>query len=74
MENGAKQDPDKVIFNFSKLPLTDAEKSLFVKGLSLAVTPKQLNYSGYLINFELFYRRIDNLKIMIWWYLRFYKN
>ena len=27
-------------------------------------TPKQLSYSDYLINFELFYRSIDNLKIL----------
>ena len=26
--------------------------------------PKQLSYSDYLINFELFYRSIDNLKIL----------
>ena len=34
------QDPEKVIFNFSKLSLTDAEKALLVKGLSFALPPK----------------------------------
>ena len=63
-ENRPKEDPDKVIFNFSKLSLTDAENSLLVKGLSFAIPPKQLSYSDYLINFELFYRSIDNLKIL----------
>ena len=33
-----------------------------MKGLSFALSPKQLSYSDYLINFELFYRSIDNLK------------
>ena len=64
IENRPKQDPEKVIFNFSKLSLTDAEKTLLVKGLSFALPPKQLNYSDYFINFELFYRSIDNLKIL----------
>ena len=64
IENKPKQDPEKVIFNFSKMSLTEAEKSLLVKGLSFSLPPKQLSYSDYLINFELFYRSIDNLKIL----------
>ena len=35
-----------------------------MKGLSFSLPPKQLRYSDYLINFELFYRSIDNLKIL----------
>ena len=34
IENRPKQDPDEVIFNISKLQLTDAEKTLLVKSLS----------------------------------------
>ena len=49
IENGPKQDPEKVIFNFSKLSVTDAEKTLLVKGLSFVLPPKQLSYSDYLI-------------------------
>ena len=49
IENGPKQDPEKVIFNFSKLSVTDAEKTLLVKGLSFVLPPKQLGYSDYLI-------------------------
>ena len=64
IENKHKQDPEKEIFNFSKVSLTEAEKSLLVKGLSFSLPPKQLSYSDYLINFELFYRSIDNLKIL----------
>ena len=64
MENKPKQDPEKVIFNFSKVSLTEAEKSLLVKGLSFSLRPKQFSYSDYLNNFELFYRSIDNSKIL----------
>ena len=64
IENKPKQDPEKVIFKFFKLSLSDAEKSLLVKGLSFALPPKQLSYSDYLINFELFYRSIGNLQII----------
>ena len=46
------------------MSLADAESSLLVKGLNFALPPKQLSYSDYLINFELFYRSIDNLKIV----------
>ena len=59
-----KLDPEKVIFNFSNVSFTEAEKSLLVKGLSFSLPPKKLRYSDYLVNFELFYRSIDNLKIL----------
>ena len=59
-----KQDAEKVIFNFSNVFLTEAEKSLLVKGLSFSLPPKKLNYSDYLVNFELFYTSIDNLNIL----------
>ena len=39
IENRPKQDPEKVIFNFSKLSLPDAEKTVLVKGLSSALSP-----------------------------------
>ena len=59
-----KQDPEKIVFNFSNVTLTEAEKSLLVKGLSFSLPPEKLSYSDYLINFELFYRSIDNLNIL----------
>ena len=62
MVNKPKQDPEKMIFNFSKVSLIEAEESILVKGLSFSLPPKQLRYSDYLINFETFYF-IDNLKI-----------
>ena len=64
IENRPKKDPEKVIFNCSKVSLTDAKKSPLVKGLSFALPPKQLSYSDYLINFESCYRSIDNLNIL----------
>ena len=39
------------IFNFSNVSLTEAEKSLLVKGLSFSLPPKKLSYSDYLVNF-----------------------
>ena len=35
-----------------------------MKGLSFSLPTKKLRYSDYLVNFELFYRSIDNLKIL----------
>ena len=64
MENKSKQNPEKIIFNFSKVSLSEAEKLLLVKDLSFSLPPKQLSYSDDLINFELFYRTINNLKIL----------
>ena len=34
MENKPKEDPKKIIFNFSKVSFAEVEKSLLVKGLS----------------------------------------
>ena len=35
-----------------------------MKGLSFSLPPKKLSCLDYLVNFELFYRSIDNLKIL----------
>ena len=35
-----------------------------MKGLSFSLPLKKLSYSDYLINFELFYRSIDNQTIL----------
>ena len=53
-------DPDKVVFNFSSIDLTDSDKSLLCKGLDFALIPKKLEYSNYLVDFELFYRDVVN--------------
>ena len=64
MEIKPKQDPEKVIFNFPKLSLTEAKMFFLVKHLSFSLPPKQLSCSDYLIKFELFSRSIDNLKVL----------
>ena len=40
------------------------KSSLLVKGFSFSLPAKQFSYSDHLINFELCYRNIDNLKIL----------
>ena len=59
-----KQDAEKGIFNYSNVFLKETEKSLLVKGLSFSLPLKKLSYSHYLVNFELFHRSINNLKIL----------
>ena len=63
-ESKTENDPEKVIFNFSKYVLSDIEKKLLAKGLNFCLPPKQLKYADYLVHFELFYRDICNLEIL----------
>ena len=63
-ESKIENDPEKVIFYFSKYVLSDIEKKLLAKGLKFCLPPKQLKYADYLVHFELFYRDIHNLKIL----------
>ena len=51
-------DPDKVIYNFSSHKLTETEKSLLSKGLKFALSPNKLEYSDYMLPFELLFRDI----------------
>ena len=63
-ESKIENDPEKVIFNFSKYVLSDIEKKVLAKGLDFCLPPKQLKYVDYLVHFELFYRDIRNLEIL----------
>ena len=63
-ESKTENDPEKVIFNFSKYVLSDIEKKLLAKDLNFCLPPKQLKYAEYLVHFELFYRDIRNLEIL----------
>ena len=63
-ESKIENDPEKVIFNFSKYVLSDIEKRLLAKGLNFCFPPKQPRYGDYLVYFELFYRNIRNLEIL----------
>ena len=56
-------DPDKIIFNYSSYTLTKSEKSLLCKGLNFAIPPDKLEYSDYLLPFELLYRDIKDLDL-----------
>ena len=57
-------DPQKVIFNYSSHVLTESEKSLLCKGLNFAIPPDKLEYSDFLLPFELLYRDIQNLDVI----------
>ena len=55
--------PQKVIFNYSSNVLTESEKILLCKGLNFAIPPDKLEYSDFLLPFELLYRDIQNLDV-----------
>ena len=44
--------------------LSEAEKSLLLKGLNLSISPKKLNHANHLVSFELVYRDICNLQVL----------
>ena len=59
----SSHDPEKVIFNFSHHELTSSEKDLLSKGLRFAIPPRQIDYSGYLTEYELLYRSTTDLSM-----------
>ena len=50
--------PDRVIFNFSSYKLTDDGKNVLCKGLNFSVKPGLIEYSEFLLPFELLFRDI----------------
>ena len=50
--------PHRVIFNFSSYKLTDEEKNVLCKGLNFSVKPGWIEYSEFLLPFELLFRDI----------------
>ena len=56
-------DLNKVIYNFSSYNLNNNDKLLLSKGLQFAIPPKQIDYSGYLTEFELLYRSSMDLSL-----------
>ena len=50
--------PDRVIFNFSSYELTDDEKNVLCKGLNFSIKPGLIEYSEFLLPFELLFRDI----------------
>ena len=57
------QDPDKVIFNFSRYNLSDHEKIVLSKGLTFAIPPKAIEYSEFLVLFEMLFRDVNSLEV-----------
>ena len=51
--------PDRVIFNFSSYELTDDEKNVLCKDLNFSVKPGLIEYSEFLLPFELLFRDIE---------------
>ena len=62
-ETPLRNDPDKVIHNFSSVTLTDSDKSLLIKGLDFAILPTKLNYADYCLNYELLFRDVCGVKM-----------
>ena len=52
------QNPDRVIFNFSSYEFTDEEKNVLCKDLNFSVKPGWIQYSEFLLLFELSFREI----------------
>ena len=50
--------PDRVIFNFYSYKLTDDEKNVLCKGLNFSFKPGSIEYSEFLLPFELLFRDI----------------
>ena len=57
------QDTDKVIFNFSSYNLNDHEKSVLCKGLNFTIPPKAIEYSEFLLPFEMLFTETTSLDI-----------
>ena len=51
----SRQDPNKVIYNFSNYQLTESEKSVLCKGLQFAFPPSKLEYADFMLPFELYF-------------------
>lgn len=65
-ERFPKHNPSKIIFNFPNYDLSDSKESLLIKGLNFSLPPpKKLNDADYLAQYELFYRNIQNLKVLL---------
>ena len=57
------QDSDKNIFDFSSYNLSGHEKIVLSKGLSFAIPPKTIEYSEFLVPFELLFGDINSLDV-----------
>jgi len=62
LEEQPTHQANDLIFNYSSHILTDAQKSILMKGLNFALPPKKLHYEDYLLNFELLFRNAKDSK------------
>ena len=58
----SKNNPDKIIYNFSSVTLSGSDKSLLSPGLNFALLPVSLEYSEYLVDYELNFRETLSLE------------
>ena len=58
--DNVSREPSKVIYNFSNYHLTDSDKFLLIRGLNFAIPPKKIEYSKFLLPFELLFRGIKS--------------
>ena len=63
----SRNNPDKVIYNFSSVTLSDRDKSLLSKGLNFPLPPASLEYSEYLMDYELFFRDTLSFRNFPFW-------
>ena len=52
---------DKIIINYSSCQLSDTEKTVLTNELNFALSPKKLNYAGYLTPYEILFGDIKRL-------------
>ena len=49
------------MYSFLDYHLTGSDKSLFIRGLNFAIPPKKIEYSKFLLPFELLFRDIKSI-------------
>ena len=59
----SSHDTEKVIFNFCSYELSSSDKDLLSKGLSFAISPKKIDYSNFMTEFEMLYRSTVDLSM-----------
>ena len=53
-----KKEKQSVVFNYSSIVLTPAMESLLNRGLNFSITPKKINITDLLVNYNEFERRM----------------
>ena len=61
--NNVGHNPKTVIFNFSKYKLTKQEESLISKGLQFSIPPTEIEFTDFMLPFELLYRGMKSEEV-----------